>query len=302
MSSEKLHFSTSVLTRTRNRDVLLFRAGHSVANQALERVQWVIVNDGGARTGVEEIAGRISSDRVSVKVIHHDEAKGRTAAANTAVANADAPLNILLDDDDTLAPDCLAQLKTACDANPDCVGAVGTSMAVSEKLSEDGSIAEISRSPFYSPTSRLALIDVAYRNPTPLNAVMFRKSVAEKIGGFDERVDLLEDWDFILRLLIEGDICAAPDALSYYHQRPEEDGSMGNSGVASSEDDLVKRRNAYLRQDIAAGRAGLGMITNTRDPLTADRLSKFLAMIGALGGPAKSVKSLFASRRKGNTP
>ncbi len=300
MNFENKDFSASILTRTRNRNALLRRAAESVASQTIDHLQWVVVNDGGEPTSVQEIVASIASDRISVKTIHHDVSKGRSAAANAAVAKSDAPLMLFLDDDDTLAPGCVSALKSACDANMDCVGAVGASVKINERENADGRIEEVGRSDFFRPTVSLSIVDVGYRNPTAINALMFRKSVAEKIGGFNNDIDHLEDWDFLLRLLLEGDICACPSAESYFHQRLESVGATANSAVARDEDGLVRRRNAYLREDIAAGRAGLGLITNTRDPVSADRLSKLLEMISGIGAPVKSVKKLLARRPQGN--
>lgn len=288
----------AILTRTFERPGLLARAGASVAAQTAAGVEWIVVNNGGARRDVEDVVRSVEEKGVAVRIVHHDEQRGRTPAANAAIEAASAPLLQFLDDDDTLDADCAAALKAALDARPTCVGAVGASIQIIER-GDGASYEEVERRCFFEPTGPLALVDVAYRNPTPNNALMVRRSAAQEINGFDERIDILEDWDFLLRLLLAGDVCAAPHARSYYHLRPDETGVAANSALSAHREADVYRRNAYLREDIKAGRAGLGLLTNVRDPLTADRLARFLEAASSANAPIKKLRQAFSPRRRG---
>ena len=71
----------AVITRTKNRELLLNRALASVSSQTFRDFVWVIVNDGGERAPVEEIAGKASTSGIEVKVLHHEKSLGMEAAS-----------------------------------------------------------------------------------------------------------------------------------------------------------------------------------------------------------------------------
>lgn len=286
----------SVLTRTKSRPTLLERAGASLAAQSLDAIEWVIVNDGGDPADVDAVAERFARD-LSVSVLHHPESLGMGAAANAALQRSTAPYAIVLDDDDTMAPDALEILHRALDAEPSLAGMVGTSWRVVEAGSIEDGWTEVSRERFYQPEYVLAIADVAYRNPIPNNSMLFRTDVAREIGGIDSSLKLLEDWDFLLRLVLAGDVGACPEANTHFHFREQAGGAEANSGVRSDFDALIRLRNKYLREDIAAGKVGLGFLTNVRDHATQDRLARLLEILGTVS-PAKIVRKAFGGGRR----
>ncbi|NOX93962.1 MAG: glycosyltransferase family 2 protein [Alphaproteobacteria bacterium] len=287
-----MHPEVSILTRTRARVTLLKRAGQSILAQTAPNIEWVVVNDGGDPNEVEAMVESVRNGAVEISVVHHDTSVGRTAAANAAIEASSAPLLLFLDDDDTLDPGCAAALKKALDAHASCVGAVGASTQICEKM-DGGIYKETERRSLFEPSLPLTIVDVAYRNSTPNNTLMFRRAAANEINGFNETLDLLEDWDFLLRLLLIGDVCAAPNARSFYHVRPEVKGEAANTQASDLKEADVYLRNAYLREDIARGRFGLGVLTNVRDPLTSDRLVRFLEMASTLNAPLRFLRRSF---------
>jgi hypothetical protein len=59
------------------------------------------------------------------------------------------------------------------------------------------------------------------RNLFPLQAVLFRRSVWERLGGFDESLDYLEDWDLWLRYAAAGPFVAVPEVTSMFRMPVE---------------------------------------------------------------------------------
>src|SRR5579872_6127308 len=92
----------AVLTRTKNRPLLLRRALDSVLAQTFTEWQHVIVNDGGDRGEVDalvEHVGKRYGDRV--KVVHHERSQGMGAAGNAALRASTSEYVVFHDDDDS---------------------------------------------------------------------------------------------------------------------------------------------------------------------------------------------------------
>ena len=115
----------AVITRTKNRPLLLKRCLRSVFDQSYDGYVHVIVNDGGTPALVEEAIDTTLSDRRKVQVIHHAQSRGVGDAANSGVNASDSERIVLLDDDDTWEPSFLASMSAALDARTTpSVGAV----------------------------------------------------------------------------------------------------------------------------------------------------------------------------------
>lgn len=99
--------SVGIVTRTKNRIVLLRRALESVKNQSHENWILVIVNDGGDPAPVDRLVASIFNTDSRVRIIHHPESKGMEAASNAGISALDTDYAIIHDDDDSWAPEFL---------------------------------------------------------------------------------------------------------------------------------------------------------------------------------------------------
>ena len=77
-----------------------------------------------------------------------------------------------------------------------------------------------------------------------------------EIGGFNETLPVLGDWDFYLRFLSRFNIAILPKHLANYHQRPFSDGIYSNTVVAQKPIHLLYDnflRNQYARNPQVIG-------------------------------------------------
>src|SRR5699024_6623890 len=121
------------------------------------------------------------------------------------------------------------------------------------------------RHPYNHWLLNLYLADLAVENRFPPISFLFRRSVYDKLDGFDESLPVLGDWDFHLRVLMEGNIHVIPKGLANYHFRTNlAKGDIYGNTVSTCVDKHVLYdavyRNRKLREDIAAGRNGIGML------------------------------------------
>ena len=256
----------SVVTRTFNRPDALARAAAALAAQD-RAFEWVVVNAGDAPVDVP-------GDCV---VVSPDGNPGRALAAKLGVEAASGALLMLHDDDDTLEPGALGVLADALKAAPHAA-AVTCGYAVIEE--DGGAERELSRHAYDLPIS---LYDMAERNRILTVGTLFRRSAYDASGGMRTEVDALEDWDLWLRMMCVGDIVTVPDVLARQYVRPAEtDGPDANSARDEHERARVLLQNRWLRDDIAAGRTGLGEITHRPHARFVEEVDDRLRRAGAI--------------------
>jgi glycosyltransferase involved in cell wall biosynthesis len=181
----------TVVVPTRNRRDLVARTLHSVAHQERVAVEIVVVDDGGD-DGTADALGRLAW--TNLRVIRHERSKGVSAARNAGLAAARTPWVAFVDDDDLWAPDKLrSQLEAVCAQRPArwaCGGAVHLDARLEFlRYAEPPAPGDVSG-------------ELARRNAVPGggSGILVDRALAREVGGFDEQMSILADWDFNLRL------------------------------------------------------------------------------------------------------
>ena len=182
----------SLVIRTRNRPALLEEALESAREQIARPRQVVVVNDGGA--ALPDL-GRFR-DAFEVLVEEIPSGVGRSAAANRGVARATEELVAFLDDDDLLAPDHFDRLYRAYREGPSPV--VYSDAATTVYAQGDAGWRLRHRGLQYSLDYDSDYLLLA--NFIPLHTLLMPRSLYLLAGGFDESIELSEDWDFLIRL------------------------------------------------------------------------------------------------------
>ena len=285
----------AIVTRTKNRALLLRRAIESVLGQTHKNWVQVIVNDGGDTEPLDALLAEYL-DRYGDRllVIHNPRSLGMEAASNLGLRATGSRYCVIHDDDDSWHPDFLARTTAALGGSPDYRGVVTWSERVLEDMSAD-TVTEVRRGSFNSWLRDVSIWRMLHENCFPPISFLFERAVFDEIGYFDASLPVLGDWEFNLRFVQLYDIAVIHDHLAYYHHRtPNVAGAMSNSVVGG--DHLHKTHrvllvNRLLRRDLEAGRMGLGtMISIASDLETLKirtepqrrRKKGLLARIGAL--------------------
>jgi glycosyltransferase involved in cell wall biosynthesis len=255
----------AVITRTRSRPRMLVRALGSVQSQSMRDFLWVIVNDGGEPGPVDRIASQAEASGIRTKVIHRSESKGMEAASNAGIRASRSGYIAIHDDDDTWEPEFLAETSRFLDQEAGFVGVVTHALRVTERMSRD-SIDRVKSIPHAPVLPAIHIADMARSNLYPPIAFLYRRSLFQALGGYDESMPILGDWDFNLRALLRGDIAVIPKRLANYHVRqsdasadPHYVNSITPQAAAQQVADALYR-NRKLREDLAAGQFGLGAL------------------------------------------
>ncbi len=185
--------AVSVIVPTKNRWPILSRTAlPSALGQEGVELEVVIVDDG----STDETAGRLAelaSTDARVRVLRHDSSAGVAAARNAGITAARAPWVAFLDDDDVWSPRKLAaQLEAAARA--------GTSWVYSGAIAvtRDGDVLY----EYYFPEPAIVADQLRRSAVVPAGAsnVVARAEVIRELGGFDEQLSMLADWDLWIRL------------------------------------------------------------------------------------------------------
>ena len=275
---------------------MLPRALQSVRNQGYPDLVWTIVNDGGDPGPVDAIAQKGSMEGLRVHVIHHQASRGMEAASNSGIADTLTDYVVIHDDDDSWEPGFLRAMTQALDTAPDSsAGVVCHSIRIDEAI-EGSTVSPKARRPYNPWLKAVYLSEMTEDNPFPPISFLFRRRAWEELGGFDERLPVLGDWEFNLRLLAKWDIEVLPMALANYHHRlPSGSAAYGNSILAGSDRHALwdcRIRNRHLREDLAAGRAGLGSLL--ADGRSRAKLSKRFAFAGRVSSAMEACASRMA--------
>jgi glycosyltransferase involved in cell wall biosynthesis len=262
----------AIITRTKNRVLLLERALRSVLDQTFQDWTHVIVNDGGDAAEVRKaVAPYLERYRGRVTVIDNPVSVGMEAASNIGVRASASEFVVIHDDDDTWERDFLVRCVGFMDAAGKPVlgyaygGVVTHSLRVNEEI--DGQmVRRVGVEPFNTWLSNVSLYRLAAGNVFPPISFLFRRDVWEDVGGFREELPVLGDWDFHLRVCARYEIGLVPELLANYHYRSSiHAGDYGNTifvadGKHRAYENLY--RNELLRRDLEAGKAGLGFMVN----------------------------------------
>ena len=246
----------SVITRTKNRPLLLKRAALSVAAQTYPELEWIVVNDGGDEAVVRDVIENCAVERSKIQLVSHPKSLGMEAASNAGIERASGDYVLIHDDDDSLHPDFLKRTVRYLESGAgDRYGGVVThSDYVSEEISGDAVI-EHGRQPFMNWVQNVQISEMLAQNLFPPIAFVFRRSVYDDIGGYNEDLPVLGDWFFNLEFLMRADIKVIPEPLAYYHHRDRGDSSKSGvysnsviGGQSKHEEFASVARNMFMRK------------------------------------------------------
>ncbi|NMW60715.1 glycosyltransferase family 2 protein [Mobiluncus mulieris] len=246
--------TVGIITRTHNRPELLKRAVASVGSQSFDDYVHLIVNDRGEPQPVWSIVDALpESQRQRTEIIQLEETPlGREGVVNPGLSRAHelhTDFCVVLDDDDSWEPDFLEATTQCLEENPQFVAVATQSNVIYERVDTCG-IQEEKRELLAADKTLVTLEDTLVENYVPPVALLFRTALLEKLHGWDASLPVLADWDFMLRLLLEGKVFYLLRPLANWHHRLEATGDLGNSIVVEANNHEVYHtliRDNYLR-------------------------------------------------------
>lgn len=221
----------SVIIRSMDRPTLS-EALDSIALQTYPNIEVVIVNAKGA----EHREVDLWCGRFPMRMIGKNEPLNRSHAANVGLHAAQGNYLSFLDDDDLFYPEHIATLITALQ-NHTSARCAYTGIKVEYYHNEHlEAVTE-----FNEPFDQRRLWG---RNFIPIHAVLFEQSlVAKDQCGFDEDLDLFEDWDFWIQLAQHGEMVHTGKITAVYRNY-----GHSNLGFKQNESFIRKSRGKVFEK------------------------------------------------------
>jgi glycosyltransferase involved in cell wall biosynthesis len=261
--------TVSIITRTRDRPILLCRAVESVLNQSFDNWRHIIVNDGGDAVAIEKFLAPYA-DRYAgrLTIVHNEKTLGMQGASNAGLGKADGTFVAIHDDDDEWDPEFLTATVAFLDEKGQgsvYQGVITHTVKVLEDIDAEGRILEMAREPYLN-SQEVNLFKVGYENPFPPIAFLYRRKVHDVIGKFDPHFDFAGDMDFNVHFLLHWEIGVIPRPLAFYHwRRKSANGNLENSVTVRADEHAVKFNeflNHYLRLETGGDEKNLGLALN----------------------------------------
>lgn len=245
--------TVAVITRTKDRPLLLERAARSVESQSHLDLTWVVVNDGGDEASARAVLDACKIDQSRIQFLSNPVSVGMEAASNIGIRASRSDYIVIHDDDDTLHPDFLEEtvgfLESAAGQS---YGGVATGVEyVSEEICTDEIIVH-DRRPFMDWVHSVDFAEMLAQNMITSNSFLYRRQLFDEIGGYNEDLPVLGDWFFNIEFLLHADIKILPRVLSYYHHRTDaaqgDSEAYSNSGLNQHLENAARCRNALIRK------------------------------------------------------
>ena len=287
----------SVVIPTRNRWELLQRGLSTVLAQESVAVEAIVVDDG---SDTPAPASELLAD-ARVRLLRNETPRRPAGARNRGVEVAVGTWIAFMDDDDFWSPAKLRlQLEAASHAQADLVYC--SAVIVDPDL-------EALRIE-HAPAPAEVRSSIRTHSTIPSSSLIARAELVRAVGGFDERLRMVDDWDMWIRLVESGVVAACPEALVAYIEHPTNIHMVDLEGLREV-DHIIRtyatgpgeRRRAErsaakwrARTHLRAGRRRLAAAEYLRVAVAHRDRSLLVAAARALAGPA-AIEQTHASLR-----
>lgn len=179
----------TIIITTYNRPAWLMQAIKSAVDQTYSPVEVVVVDDGSPTDETRNLVAQFNGVRY-----FYQQNQGPGTARNTGLAVGRGNFIQFLDDDDWLSPESIIKKIQPLLADP-TLGAIYSNLYLTDIEGE-------LKGTYYSKSAQPRgdiYINLVQRNFIPIHALLWRKSVLEKVGGFPGRSGL-EDWECLTKV------------------------------------------------------------------------------------------------------
>jgi glycosyltransferase involved in cell wall biosynthesis len=191
----------------------------ALASQEWSQAWEVIVADNGSNDGTRAVVEKYMEHVPNLRVVDASERRGRSFARNAGAQAA--------------CGECLAFCDADDEIGPGWVRAIGEALEIYEFVASRWDTEKLNNSPrqqyFANPAKDglLVLPYPPYLSYAATNGLGIKRSLHERVGGFDEAFVVAEDTDYCIRVQNTGaELHFVPDAVVYYRLRDNPKGIM----------------------------------------------------------------------------
>lgn len=203
----------SIIIRTCGKPSVLSHALDSVQRQSYANIEAIIIEDG---PNITEEFLKLNYFDLNYHYYSTGNKCGRTVAGNLGLKHSSGKYCNFLDEDDILLEQHVEVM-------------VNTLENITEKVAysvaEEQQIKVLSLEPYKTKVKRKLIrykhpfnrLLLCYMNYFPIQCVMFERQLFDTYGGFDEKMDYLEDWDLWLKYALHESFYFVNKITSIYY-------------------------------------------------------------------------------------
>ena len=233
----------SVVIPTYNRSHSIQESINSVLNQTYTAWE-IIIADDCSQDNTEEVVRQIQDSRI--RYYRLPENRGAGGARNFGVKKASGHLIAFLDSDDAWVEDKLEKQMEYWQQYPEC----GLIYSAYEIKVPSGACYTIPNETEWDNLAGDIFPRLLCQNTIGAPTVLLRKSVFQEVGGFDESMRSLEDWDFALKVAKKYPVGFVPEVLLKV---------AGSEGGVSSNLGAYYQNRCYMLRKYRADYLATGM-------------------------------------------
>jgi glycosyltransferase EpsE len=174
----------------------LTKAVESILNQSYRNLEFIIVDDSNKEETIQYLFNLSSQDN-RVKIIHNERKQGFVKSLNIGLKASKGKYIARMDSDDISILDRIEKQVKFMEANSS-VSILGTGIII---IDENG---EIKGERKYKSSFEEIKKSMFFRNPLAHPSTLFRKEIIDKIGPYDEKFIMAEDYELWLRAIKKG--------------------------------------------------------------------------------------------------
>lgn len=230
----------SVVIPLYNKGALIKRTIDSVLSQSFQDFEIVVVDDG-SKDDSAVFVKAYSDDRVKY---YYKANGGVSSARNYGIEKSTKDWIVFLDADDELLQNALETLRRMIQQNRDTTFVVGKNVWVKSGQSKELCFAQIKNehATIMSTCNPYFHLWMQKFYSAPRNTAI-HKSLLSTRNGFDERMSFYEDFEFVLRLLVNQNIVYTSEPIAIYYQE--------ETGLSGSSHPIEKEMAYYIPEQVA---------------------------------------------------
>lgn len=199
--------AVSVVMPVHNALPYLDEAIESILSQTYSDFEFIILDDASTDGSAERLAEWAERDP-RIRLISAEHNLGPALSSQRVASEASAPIVARMDADDMAYPQRLEEELQVLRSHPD----VGLAASLYEVIGADGRI--IRKAEPWRLVRRSVFAPFAH------GTIMYRRELAEKIGGYRAECEFWEDHDFVSRMSAVANVMVIPRALYKFRQSP----------------------------------------------------------------------------------
>lgn len=174
----------------------LTKAVDSILNQTYKNIEFIIVDDSNNKETIEYLLSLPVLDN-RVKVIHNEEKQGFVKSLNIGLMASKGVYIARMDSDDISISDRIEKQVSYLNNN-EKTSILGAGITI---INEDGKVT--GKRKYKSSFEDLKKV-MFFRSPVAHPTIMFRKSIIDSLGVYDEAFKMSEDYELWLRAVKKG--------------------------------------------------------------------------------------------------